>query len=115
MAWKRQRGETSEGGKFPGGTWHIFEHVVDKVYVNGTIEERKLWRGVVHIKHNDKFYWKGNADKHIIELWIRDKILECRVLKEQIHEEPKTNPKTKRRNTARAKEFLRKLHTQKPI
>lgn len=76
MAWQK-RGENADGGKFPGGTWHIFPHVIEKTYEDGRIVERTTWRGVVAVKSTGKMWWKASNDKRIIELWIRDKKKEC--------------------------------------
>ena len=93
MAWQK-RGENADGGKFPGGTWHIFPHVIEKTYVDGEIVERVTWRGVVRVKSSDKMYWKASQDKRIIELWMRDKIKECREFKMPTRKdrEPKMTP-----------------------
>ena len=79
MAWQK-RGENADGGKFPGGTWHIFPHVLEKTYDGRDIVERTSWRGVVALKRDGKMYWKASQDKRIVELWVRDKIKECREL-----------------------------------
>lgn len=92
MAWQK-RGENADGGKFPGGTWHIFPHVIEKTYEDGEIVDRVLWRGVVAVKSTGKMHWKASQDKHIIELWIRDKITECRELEKPKERKEKMTPK----------------------
>ena len=79
MAWKK-RGEMSDGGRFPGGSWHVFPHVVEKSYEDGEIVERMIWRGVVATKRDRKLHWKASTDKRIVELWVRDKVRELREL-----------------------------------
>lgn len=79
MAWKK-RGELSDGGRFPGGSWHVFPHVIEKSYEGGEIVERVLWRGVVATKRDGRLHWKASVERRIVELWVRDKVRELREL-----------------------------------
>lgn len=78
MAWKK-RGPDADGGVFPGGTWHIFPHVIETTLVDGSVRERSTWRGVVHTKADGRLRWKADKNRHIVELWVRDKVEESRI------------------------------------
>lgn len=110
MAWKK-RGENSDGGKFPGGTWHIFPIEENQRYVNGELKSNKCWRGVIWIKSTDKLIWKAAVDKKVIERWVKDKIVECRELpKPKIRENERNRKKTNREN---AQEYLKRLREER--
>lgn len=113
MAWKK-RGENSEGGKFRGGTWHIFPHSIEKNYVDGEVQDRILWRGVISMK-SGKMYWKGSQDKDVVEKWVQDKIFELREIAppKGRDDTPKKNKKTVKRNHKRAIEYLQNIHKKK--
>lgn len=113
MAWKK-RGENSEGGKFYGGTWHIFPHSIEKTYENGEVVDRILWRGVVCTHKDKKLHWKASKDKEIVRRWIKDKIVEFYDFpkpKERVHDEDKK--KKGKRNQRNAQKYLQTLKAKR--
>lgn len=111
MAWQK-RGKDAEGGKFHGGTWHVFPHSIEKTYVDGEIVDRILWRGVVYTKKDGKLHWKASQDKKVVERWVKDKIVEFFDFPKPKQREEKVK-KRKNRNAKKAKAYLETLKIKK--
>lgn len=62
-------------GNFPGGRWNIFKHLIEQRVEDGKVVNRYQWRAHIAL-HDGTKYWKGDSDRRIMELWLKDKIIE---------------------------------------
>lgn len=65
----------NRSGYFAGGRWNIFRHIVEQRIEKGEILNRYQWRAHIALSDGRKI-WKGDSERRIVELWLKDKILE---------------------------------------